>query len=234
MPATDGIDQPARFVLTDIAPHIEAWQRAARRSPAVGFVPAPVDATRAPADLLARAKFWVEGEGFVDFDDSARGREKRAADRRVFRLFSLAFHHFPDAAAEQVLKDTLRTSGGFAIFELQGRDVGSLLIVALMLPVLLLLTPIMFWNDALHLLFTFLVPVVPFVLAFDGWVSCMRTRTGHEVNMMVEKAIEELGEAQTGQWKMQWGSELHTWPIGRMEWFVAVKQEDTAPSRNYS
>ena len=230
----DGAVQPMRFILTDIAPHIEAWQRVARRSPFVGFVPAPVDATRAPVDLLERAKFWTDEQGFVGFDEVGPSRAKRASRRQIFRLFSLAFHHFPDGAAERVLADTLRTSGGFAIFELQGRDLGSLIVVALMLPALLLLTPFAFWDDGLHLLFTFLIPIIPLVLVFDGWISCLRTRTGYEVKVMIDKAIEEFGEEEAGQWKMQWGTEMHTWPLGPMEWFVATKVEDSTSSINYT
>jgi hypothetical protein len=65
----------------------------------------------------------------------------------------------------------------------------------------------------------YLLPVVPFVLVFDGIVSCLRTRTGEEI----EALMSEAGVSKRG-WRFQEGDEWHTWPIGRMRWFVGVRQ----------
>ena len=81
--------EPVKFVLTDLYPHIPDWTRAAAKSKNLSFVSEPVDATNAPADL-------IEG------------------DKKIFRLFNLAFHHFDDEIASKILKNTLETSDGFA------------------------------------------------------------------------------------------------------------------------
>lgn len=78
-----------RFVLTDVHPHLEAWRAAAAKSENLTFVAEAVDAARAPRGLL--------GEG----------------ERSVFRLFNLAFHHFDDALAAEILRNTLETADGF-------------------------------------------------------------------------------------------------------------------------
>lgn len=90
--------QPVRFVLTDLHPHVADWRRAAAASPNLSFVPEPVDAADAPADLLERYKKAETG---------AEGAKK------VFRLFNLAFHHFDDPLAKAILKNTVETSDGF-------------------------------------------------------------------------------------------------------------------------
>ena len=59
-----------------------------------------VDATNAPRDLLDRAGLW-EGQ-----------------DKKVMRLFSLAFHHFDDELAGNILKNTVETADGFALVSL--------------------------------------------------------------------------------------------------------------------
>ena len=77
----------------------------------------------------------------------------------------------------------------------------------------------------MHLLFTYLIPVVPLVVSLDGMVSSVRTRTGEEVKAMVDRVLNEKGEL--GQWDVIWGSEWHTWPIGEMSWVVGLKRSDS-------
>lgn len=88
-----GEEDGVKFVLTDLYPHIPEWERAAAKSKNISFVPKPVDATNAPADLL----HGIEG-----------------GDKKVFRMFNLAFHHFDDDLAKLILKNTLETADGFA------------------------------------------------------------------------------------------------------------------------
>ena len=197
------------FVLTDIAPHVPAWRAAAQKSPHLHYVSKPVDATNAPLDLLDHVNLSEE-----------------FPKRQIFRLFSLAFHHFPDPLAKAVLANTLETSSGFAIFELQARTLSSVLLITLMGPLLLLVTPICFWNDPVQLIFTYLVPIVPFVLVFDGYVSSLRTRTGEEVMQM----IDSLGPSASEDWEFSWGTKWHTRPIGDMTWFVGTKNSKSRVS----
>ena len=194
--------RPIDFVLTDIAPHVPAWTTAAERSRHLHYIPRPIDAANAPPNLL---------DDLVLPDDSKR---------KVFRLFSLAFHHFPDPLAAAILANSLETSSGFAIFELQTRTVSSFILITLMGPLLLLVTPICFWTDPIHLIFTYLVPIVPFIVVFDGYISSLRTRTGEEIKEM----IVALDKDATKDWEFRWGSEWHTRPLGEMTWFIGIKK----------
>jgi hypothetical protein len=78
-----------KFVLTDLHPHISDWTEAAKKSQNLGFISRPVDAANAPVDL-------INNDG-----------------GKVFRLFNLAFHHFEDDLARDILRNTLETSDGF-------------------------------------------------------------------------------------------------------------------------
>ncbi|KFY26961.1 hypothetical protein V493_03771 [Pseudogymnoascus sp. VKM F-4281 (FW-2241)] len=82
-------NESVKFVMTDLHPHIAEWKEACSKSRNLTFVPEPVDATNAPADLI--------------LDDGTK----------VFRMFNLAFHHFDDNLGRNILKDTLETSDGF-------------------------------------------------------------------------------------------------------------------------
>lgn len=207
--------------------------------------------------------------------------------KKQFNLFFLALHHFPDPSASTILLHSLRNSSGFGIFELQSRTFESLALMALFGPLMWLGSWWWFWGDWALLWWMYVVPVVPFVVVFDGVVSSLRTRRPGEVRELVvmrergqkgggvgvgvgamagiggeredgdgeirnrrrkrqaptttttiingedEIAIEPAPEPieendqpiDFSKWHFSSGTETHTWPLGEMNWFVAVKRE---------
>lgn len=118
-----------------------------------------------------------------------------------------------------------------SIFELQSRTLSSLMTIFLLGPLFAVITPYYFATDPIHLFFTYVVPVIPFVLAFDGYVSSMRTRTVGEVLALLDPegaGSEERGLAVLRErgWSVRSGQECHTWPTGYMSWIVGVKERD--------
>ncbi|KAH8176892.1 hypothetical protein LIA77_01974 [Sarocladium implicatum] len=182
------------FVLTDLHPNISAWERLARRRPEVSFERESVDASDAPRRLV-----------------------KREDGRDVIRLFNLAFHHFDDPLASKILKNTVETSQGFAIFEMQDRSPSSFLATCLLPIAVVLLAPYFSWKwrSPMTLFFSWVVPIIPFVLWFDGWISGLRTRTPAEV----EALLRGCG-ADTSEWEMKSGSEVFLPPLGHMNWII--------------
>ena len=79
--------------MSDLFPHIQAWERAAKKSKNITWIDQPVDASKFDSQLM---RPWV-GE-----------------DQKVFRLFNLAFHHFDDPLAKAILKNTVDQHDGFA------------------------------------------------------------------------------------------------------------------------
>lgn len=201
-PAGEGVD----FVLTDIHPHLDAWEKAAKRSGHLGYVRESVDAANAPPDLLAK----IEG--------SSSGRQ----DKKVFRLFSLAFHHFDDPLATQILRNTMETSSGIGIFELQERTFEGLLTALAIGPALMFGSWYWFWDDWTHLFWTYVIPVIPAVVVFDGLVSAVRTRSSAEILDLMRK---DGMEKETKGWRFESGTRLHTWPTGVMHYFIGIKED---------
>ena len=92
-----------------------------------------------------------------------------------------------------------------------------------------------FWGHWAHLFFTYVVPIVPFVLVYDGIVSCLRTRRWGEVMELVARVV--AGKEAEGQksgrrgdgaellagWKFEGGGEVHTWPGGSMQFVIGIK-----------
>ncbi|KAK4457032.1 hypothetical protein QBC42DRAFT_189597 [Cladorrhinum samala] len=191
---------PVRFILTDLHPHVDSWSAAAQRSPNVSFVPTSVDASSAPADLI-----------------------RQEDGKKVFRLFNLAFHHFDDNLARKILKNTVDTSDGFGIFELQDRSFGGGFLTCCLFGLgTLLAAPYyaIMWGAPMALIFTYILPALPFVLVFDGWMSSLRTRTAAEV----ENMLRGCGGEGVEKWEVSSGSESFMWPVGRVNWVIGLKK----------
>ncbi|KAI9151652.1 hypothetical protein HJFPF1_08861 [Paramyrothecium foliicola] len=182
------------FVLTDLHPNLESWQRLARKNPRITYEANSVDASRAPERLVHRSD-----------------------GKKVMRLFNLAFHHFDDPLARDILKDTVQTSDGFAIFELQERDVLSVITITLMGLGVIAAAPYYAWKwrSPATLIFSWFIPILPFVLVFDGYMSALRTRTADEV----EALLRNCG-ADANDWVIQSGRQRHLWPCGYMNYII--------------
>ncbi|CZS92709.1 uncharacterized protein RAG0_03234 [Rhynchosporium agropyri] len=184
-----------QFILTDIHPHIPDWTVASKRSENLTFVSDSVDAANAPSSL--------------------NGTD----ERKIFRLYNLAFHHFDDPLALDILRNTIETADGFGILELQERTFSSFLTVFAMGVMIFFVTPFYFWRSPGHLFFTNVIPIIPFVLVFDGYVSALRTRSAEEVQAL----MKDCGASCDG-WTVKSGKEQHTWPTGYMTWIIGTKK----------
>ena len=98
-----------------------------------------------------------------------------------FRTIFSSFHHFPDNVARDVLGDAVRCGDGFAMAEVTSRTPRALATMLLMPIFDWILTPRMRPFRWSRLLFTYLLPLIPLVVLWDGIVSCLRTRTPEEL-----------------------------------------------------
>lgn len=102
-----------------------------------------------------------------------------------FRTLFSSFHHFKPEQARAILADAVTQRQPLAVLESTQRHP---LLIAYMLftPLIVLLsTPFIrpfSWN---RLLWTYLLPAIPFAVMFDGIVSCLRTYTVEELEAMV-------------------------------------------------
>src|SRR5271155_206857 len=104
-----------------------------------------------------------------------------------------------------------------SIFELQSRTFTSLITCFLLGPLALLNTWSFFWRSPAHLFFTYIVPLIPFCLVFDGYVSSFRTRTPEEVCELMKSTKKFEG------WTFWSGQQMHTFPVGHMSWIVCTR-----------
>lgn len=144
-------------VLTDKFPNRHAQERLSRLGlPALSYCNEPVDVTAVPAELAG------------------------------FRTLFTAFHHFRPEQARKVLRDAVKNRQPIGIFEFTSRTPKAML--------LMLLSPLAVWLlmartrkiGIMRWIFTYPVPVIPFVVTMDGIISCLRTYSVRELRAMAE------------------------------------------------
>jgi len=117
----------------------------------------------------------------------------------VRTLFS-AFHHFDRPEARRLLEQAITAGDPIALFESTERSARCLLLMLLAPVLALLVTPMIRPVRASRLLLTYLPPVVPLVILWDGVVSCLRTYRVSELEALVASIP---------------GAERYDWDIGQ-------------------
>jgi hypothetical protein len=103
----------------------------------------------------------------------------------VRTMFS-AFHHFRPDAASAILEDAFRCRRGICIFEAGSNTlpgVAAMLGVPLMVLALMPFVRPFRWGYAA---FTYLIPLLPFIVMWDGIVSILRTYSPEQLKQMTK------------------------------------------------
>jgi hypothetical protein len=166
------------------------WLDLVRRIPAEGGPVPRVLLTDWFPNQAAFARLQELGGGAIAGDSDPVSATAVPARLTGFRTLFTALHHFPPAEAHAILTDAVRARQGIAVFEVTSRTPLSLLGV-LFLPLLVLLfTPFIRPFRWSRLFWTYLVPLVPLAVWFDGTVSCLRTYTPEELGDLVKDLQE--------------------------------------------
>jgi len=161
--------------LTDKYPNLRALPNVRAGSENhITFYPGPVDAMNVPREL------------------------------KGLRTMFTSFHHFPPEEARAILQNAVDAGEGIGIFELTRRAPSTIGLTLAWVLMLFVCTPWIRPFRWSRLLWTYLVPILPLVLLFDGVVSCLRTYRPQELRELVANlnASEyqwEIGEHSTGK-----------------------------------
>ncbi len=148
-------------------------------------------------------------------DDNIGARMKGAAGVRYFeesidaqavppelkgtRTIFDALHHFRPDKARMILRDAVSQRQPIVVFEVLRRTIPDLIPMCLGWIHTLLLTPFIRPFSFMRLLFTYVIPLAPFILPWDGIVSILRCYRADEL-MEMATSVE--------------GSEGYTWETG--------------------
>jgi len=138
-----------------------------------------------------------------------------------FRTTFTALHHFPPEMVEKILADAVEKGEGIGTFECTRRNLFYLLYF-LPMPILIWLTlPFMRGLKWQHLVFSYIIPIIPFILTFDGIVSCLRTYSPEESLEIAKRADPD------GKFNWQAGS-TNQFPVG-MVYLLGVPKLGVLP-----
>ena len=145
--------------LSDLFPNVEAFQRIYYRTfGGIIFINTPVDATNVPSD--------------------AKG----------FRTMFSGIHHFNREKAKKVLRNAVDAGQGIGIFDGGNKNFLMVLLIIIFHPILLLLcTPFIKPFRISRLLFTYLIPIIPFCTVWDGIFSIFRLYKPKELLQMANE-----------------------------------------------
>jgi SAM-dependent methyltransferase len=146
-----------KIVLTDFYPNMRAFERTTAISDAFTFHAHPVDARNVPAEL-----------------DGVRTQ-------------FLSLHHFRPDDAVKILQNAVDSGNPLALFESQQRDLKSIISMIFSPVSVLLATPFIRPFSAGRIVFTYLVPLVPLFILWDGVVSALRTYSVKEMNALIAR-----------------------------------------------
>lgn len=189
---------PLRICLTDKYPNREAFEQAQLRSlpepppgprtpqtPQIASIPCSVDARNVPSALAG------------------------------FRTIFSSFHHFGPSEARDILSNAVASRRGIAIFEVARLSPRTMLVLCFTPLLVLLLTPFIRPFRWSRLFWTYILPVVPFVIWYDGWISCLRAYPVAELDEMIRDldrtphtALQPRSQAASAE------ATPYTWELG--------------------
>ena len=145
-----------KVTLTDFYPNLNAFKHAQSLTDNFDFVETQVNALNVPAEL------------------------------KGLRTQFLSLHHFKPEQARQILQNAVDTKSPIAIFEGQERSFPSVLAMLFSPITLWLTTPFIRPFRWMRLLFSYLIPIVPLFVLWDGIVSALRTYSVKELQALVD------------------------------------------------
>jgi len=159
------------ITLSDLYPNVEAYKYLQKQSNgALDFIPTPVNAAAVPESITG-----------------------------VRTIFS-SFHHFPLPVAKAILQDAADKRAAIGVFEGADKSWLELLLLWFVFPVIILLvTPFIRPFKWSRLLFTYLIPLIPLGILWDGTVSLLRIYTPGMLRQIVSEIKTENYTWRTGK-----------------------------------
>lgn len=120
-----------------------------------------------------------------------------------FRTIFTSFHHLQPREALAILQNAARARQGVGVFEVASRETITILSTTVMFFGGLLATPFVRPFRLSRWFWTYLIPAIPFVLFFDGVISCLRAYSKEDLANLVSKIeaddyVWEIGEERGG------------------------------------
>lgn len=157
-----------KITLTDFYPNISAFEYTKQQGENFNYLDYPVDAKNIPKKL------------------------------KGLRTQFLSLHHFKANDAKKILQNAVDSKQNIAIFEGQERSFTSVIAMFFSPITVLLMTPFIKPFKLGRIIFTYIIPLVPIFVWWDGIISSLRTYSVKEMKDLVN----ELKNKEAFNWKI--------------------------------
>jgi hypothetical protein len=179
-----------------------------------GTPPLPIWLTDKYPNLRAFQNVKAGSENHISFYPGSLDAMKVPRELQGFRTMFSSFHHFSPDEARAILQNAVDARQSIGLFEITRRAPST---IGLMFPWALMLficTPLIRPFRWSRLLWTYLIPIIPLVLLFDGVVSCLRTYRPQELRDLVQKLTATEYQWEIGEFSGAAGRVPITYLIG--------------------
>lgn len=149
-------DPELHITLTDYYPNLDAFAYTKAQADNFDYIEQSVNALKVPENL------------------------------KGVRTQFLSLHHFKPADARAILQNAVDAKSPIAIFEGQERSLPSILAMIFSPITVLLTTPFIRPFKPGRIIFTYLIPIVPLFVMWDGIVSSLRTYSVREMEELID------------------------------------------------
>lgn len=154
-------------------------------------------------DIVSKVNGW--GLEHVHYRKDPVDATQLEAAPRGLRTMVASFHHMPGDAAQAILNSSAKSGQPLLIYEIAQNKIPFLLWL-LLLPLSLLILMIMAWFMTpfvrplrpSQLIFTYLIPMIPIIYAWDGQASLMRTYAFKDIEHLI-------GQVPATSYRWEWG-----------------------------
>lgn len=120
------------------------------------------------------------------------------SELKGLRTQFLSFHHFKPEQGKQILQNAVDAKSPILLVEAQQRSVGHFVQFFFSPINVLFLTPMIKPFKIGRIIFTYLIPIVPLFVWWDGLVSVLRTYSEKEMRQL----IDELNSKDDFEWEI--------------------------------
>lgn len=170
-----------KIVLSDLFPSLLVYQHLHdKTSGGISYIDVPVDACTVPGDMQG------------------------------FRTLFSGFHHFQPPKAKAIITNAIACQKEIGIFDGGNKNIAMVLAIIILHPILLFFcTPFIKPFRWSRLVFTYLLPVIPFCIVWDGAISIARLYRPEEMLQMACEADPENNyQWNSGKVKNKYGMSI--------------------------
>jgi hypothetical protein len=149
-------------------------------------------------NVEAFKQIQVQNPGLFDYSSSSIDATNVPKEMTGLRTQFLSFHHFKPEQARKILQNAVDAKQPIAIFEAIERTPKYFALISGISLSVYSLTPFIKPFNAERLALTYLVPVIPFFVSFDGLVSVCRVYSQEEMAEMTKS----LADSETFEWEI--------------------------------